>query len=366
MENRNWNDFRHTVVKTASDEQHSQYCQEFLQPSLSVEVRFTYADEHALIQTYKQVLDLLEDSFMYYNGNRIGNREKAFSRFPALIENPKSDFFYNRIADTETAGSWAKGKKPAVTGGIGCAEFSYSIIKCTQAKWDKAIAQLGKYAQKGETRREPVVSFLNIRIPIETFADAGSFSDWVLELEIMKSPSLYSAAAGYYIKIYDEHTGTEVEDQLEKTLDDHPGFGYDIISRMQGRYSFDNKIIRPVISRISWLNILSDGIFLFCPGGREGFIKSAAEKPELVLHSLPYGIAVQAGPQPGIGDNGRAPEAYYSAAEFLEDFTYFIEGRELRDSEFIDWQRHFFTPGMTVKRQNQAIALAALYIEQDH
>ena len=363
MEKRNWNDFRHSVVKTASDEQHSQYRQEFLQPSLSVEVRFTYADEHALIRTYQQVLDLLGDSFMYHNGNRIGNREKAFSRFPALVENPKSDFFYNRIADTETAGSWAKGKKPAVTGGIGCAEFSYSIRKCTQAKWDKAIAELGKYALKGEIRREPAVSVFNIRIPTETFADAESFSDWVLSLEIMQSPTLYSASAGYFIKIYDQHTGTEAEDKLAQILTDHPGFGYNVIPIMQERYSFENKIIRPVVSRISWLNILSDGIFLFFPGGREGFRESAAVLPDLILHALPYGIAVQAGPQPGIGDRGKAPEAYYRAAEFLEDFTYFMEERELRDAEFIDWQKHFYTPGMTVKRQNQAAELAALYIE---
>ena len=131
MENRNWNEFRHLgSIETQLDKKSHVHYQEYLQPSLFVHINFTYTDNLALLNTYQQVLDLLGDSFQYHDtGKPIRQREKALGNFSALLLLKSPKFITADLQDVCATGKWAVGKSPAITGGVGCTEFSAQLYR---------------------------------------------------------------------------------------------------------------------------------------------------------------------------------------------------------------------------------------------
>ena len=162
-------------------------------------------------------------------------------------------------------------------------------------------------------------------MPVDQFAESKNFLDWVLSLEIVQSPSLFSATAGYCMEEYirDYSLGIPMK-VVRKILTTHPGFEYRL-----GRNEFHmehliylkaHDVLKPQLYRINWLNALGKDAFLAYPGNKEGLEEAAKQWPELMLHPLKNGVLVQAGEEPTIGDDGRVPEPYCSASKLLEAF----------------------------------------------
>ena len=357
MENRNWDEFRYlNQWERWFEGKNHLLCEENLQPGLIVRIHFTYTDTPALLRTYQQVLDLLGDSLLYHdtgNGHptRIRDREKALANFPDKLENPKEKFIWHALHDFYAQALPAKGRRPVTAGGLGHTEFSAWIHKFTLEKWSKDL----------KAKRRTPASYISIRMPTDQFADAQAFLNWVLSLELLQSPSLFSASAGYCMLQYMGNCSQEGYAKLEKILAEHPGFYYDVGGLLAQSYSSRHNLLKPLIPRINWLNALGNDAFLFYPGGQEALREAARQWPDLTLHTLPYGFMVQAGAEPGVGDDGCAPEAYYAANKLLEQFSRLSPKDE--EPKYPDWARHFYTPTMQERIEERARLLAAMYIE---
>ena len=145
--------------------------------------------------------------------------------------------------------------------------------------------------------------------------------------------------------------------KLDRLLAEHPGFYYDVHGLLAKNYSPKHNLLKPIVPRVNWLNVLSKDAFLFFPGGQEALYEAAKQWPALTMHTLPHGFVVQAGEEPGIGDDGRAPEAYYDANNFLSLFLSMSND----ESDYKEWERHFLTPEILEKLKEQAGLLEGHY-----
>jgi Protein of unknown function (DUF3396). len=278
---------------------------ERLHPMLFVHIFCSFIDEPAVQRTRNQMLHLLgnslpEDIHSYLMGSENG---------------------YNTI-----------GKRPDYPD--------------TQQEWQKQSTAYylrlknGKLSFREDTFR-PKISHLGVRIPLDKFTDPQAFLKWVLSLELLQSPSLFSATAGYYLHADSFMYGKK----FDAFLMAHPGFEYIIentVDRIGSIYSEQHRILKPELARINWLNALGADAYLLVKGGQEGLRETIRQWPELVLHTLSHGFMVQAGPQPSPGENGRAPEEYYAATQLLEPFLKLDS--HTNDLETLDWAEHFYTP----------------------
>ena len=356
MENRNWDEFK-LLGHRYNSKYEQNYYQEYLQASLFVDIYSTYTDSEAWLGTYHKVLDLIGDSIQYHNdGSRIRDREKAFERYPLLLEkleDKRGKYIDRQMDDNYGTGRCVMGNKPAVTGGVGCAGIEIWQHKFTEQSWQNEI----------ETGYYHPASHFRIRMPVDQFADEQSFLEWVLDLDLLQSPTLFSATAGYRMTQYRGYVDQGARKKLAAILDKHPGFEYGNNS-VSEIYSKEHKRVKPEISRINWLNALNEDAFLFYPSGKNGLWEAAREYPELSIHNLPHGFMVQAGAEPGIGDNGKAPEAYYSAGKLLETFSRRLSPTELQYGlDHHEWAIQFHTPERLKEFKEIAINEASVYIE---
>ena len=357
MESRNWDDFRYLNQLERWNEGTSQILYEQnLQPGMIVNIHFTYSDVPVLQRTYQQILDLVGNSFLYHDTGsghptRMRDREKSLANFPDRLENPKEKFIWQTLDDFYAAARPAKGKKPAEAGGIGQTEFRAWIHKFTSEKWRKEL----------KTGARTPASYISIRMPTNQFTDGQSFLNWVLSLELLQSPSLFSASAGYCMWYYVGNCSQEGYAKLGRILAEHPGFYYDVGGLLAQSYSAKHGLLKPLIPRVNWLNALGKDAFMFYPGGQEALGEAAGRLPELTLHTLSHGFMVQAGAQPGIGDDGRAPEAYYTAHQLLEPLSRLFT--KIEHPKYPDWAYHFYTPEMWKKIEDRELLLAAMFIE---
>ena len=211
----------------------------------------------------------------------------------------------------------------------------------TPEEWQENTAVYVQCLKKGDHALRPKLFHLGVRIPPAKFSDSQAFLNWVLSLELLQSPSLFSATAGYYLHADSFMYGKK----FDAFLMAHPGFEYLIektVDRIGCIYSEQHHILKPELARINWLNALGADAYLLIPGGQEGLREVAQQHPALALHTLSHGFMVQAGLQPNPGENGRAPEAYYAATELLESFLKLDP--HVNDLETQDWAEHFYTP----------------------
>ena len=359
MEQRNWDDFRHLCevkMAWAGDT----YTADCLQPSLFVHVFSTYTDTSALLPTYQRILDLLGDSLQYRRSTSIiRDKKTAFGEFPERLKNPEEETAYCGFDDKYSDCTFTQDYYPDVAGGVGCAGINIRHHKFTPESWKDRVTEYWENLKSGEPNYGFALSYVNVRIPVEQFTEAKAFLDWVLSLEILHSPSLFSATAGYCIEPYHKDQGKKgLWKKLEKILVEHPGFEYEIADDEDelGRiYSETHHMIKPQISRINWLNALNEEALLFYPGGIEGLREESAKWPDLALHPLQNGFMVQAGQQPGIGDDGRAPEAYYDAGKLLSPYLNLLV-RPMHEEDRPDWAFQFHTPEVLdkIKKREQA------------
>ena len=332
MESRNWDEFRY--LSNAGESKYydkKYYPADCLQPGLYVNIFTTYTDTDALLQTYRRIVDFVGDKMRDYRhvGSYtlpIRNLSEALEKFPRDLINSEKTGAHCELEEKYGGVFGNEDTPPAYIGGVGCAGISIHQEKSTPESWQEKVAVYGDDLKKGKVAYYgPYISRIHVRMPVDQFTESQAFLNWVLSLEILQSPSLFSATAGYCLEEYirDNRLGSPMK-EVEKILTTHPGFEYRLGRneiRMEGLiYLKDHGILKPQLYRINWLNALSKDAFLVYPGGREGLNEAAKQWPEIVLHPLKNGVLIQAGEEPGIGDDGLAPEPYCSAGKLLERF----------------------------------------------
>ena len=279
---------------------------ERLSPMLFVYILSSYIDEPAILRTRSRMLELLDGG----------------------LPNDVESYLMGGICNKAITEKW-------------------SGYPSTPQERQERATEYWQNLKKGQIG-SPGISSFGVRIPIDKFADAQAFLSWVLSLELLQSPSLFSATAGYLL-----HTDKYVYGKKFNTfLLEHPGFEYFEAGstpsfRVSNIYSEQYQIVKPELIRINWLNALGNDAYLLMTGGPEGLQEAARQHPALVLRTLPHGFMVQAGPQPSPGENGRAPEAYYEATQLLEPFL--TLSHYIYDDAPAGWESHFYTPARLKK-----------------
>ncbi|WP_212004669.1 type VI immunity family protein [Chitinophaga sp. HK235] len=348
MEQRNWDVFRCRDYKETNHTPPVRYWQEYLQPCLYLTVYFQYTDDELMLDFYNRALELLEPVFNYHNGGtttaetRIRNKDKALQQFPDFLA-AKQNFLWRRLANRGGVGIKDEG------GGIGDASFECLIHR--RPATPRNLAAAAELAVKYRAELEATgskqlykgvsISEMNICLPVDSFTGASAFLDWVSGFRIIQSGSFFSASAGYTMVKWEGYSNSQAQAKLKQLLAEHPGFDYRIpgITVMLGRhFSLEKNCFVPQLKRINWLNMISDEALVFL-GGEEGFLKQAAGYPSVSLRPLTKGYIVQAGDAPGIGDSGKAPDAYYDAAQLLQPLLLLP-----REEDYLDaagWELHF-------------------------
>ena len=359
MEKRNWDDFRFVSLGRDSLYGDDHYPVDSLQPGLFVNIFTTYTDISAAEQTYRQFLRLIGDSLLYRRSrNLIRDREKVLGEFLVKMENPQEKNVRCALNDKYCSGRNATDTEPEFIGGLGSASIDIDQRKYTGDEWAAAETEYYECLKKGFTSPLPYLSYMNIRMPPDKFTDGQSFLDWVLSLGLMHSPSLFSASAGYCIESYSHGHGMNgLWGKTREILAACPGFESSVMSGESSLgciYSEKHRILKPHASRINWLNAMGENALLFYPGGFESLRNDASQFQGLTVHKLPYGFMVQAGSEPGTGEEGRAPAAYYEAGILLEMYASLMLPLDTVESD-IGWAEHFHTPETLEKIHERAM-----------
>ncbi|RBL90384.1 type VI immunity family protein [Chitinophaga flava] len=348
MEQRNWDTFRFRDDKETSHTPPVRYSQEYLQPCLYLTVYFQYTDDEQMHDFYDRALELLEPLFTYHNGGTttdetpIRNKDKALRQFPDFLGG-KQTSLWRRLANRGGVG--LKDDK----GGIGDASFECLIRKhpATSRNLGAETMLAAKYRADLEAAgselpyRGVTMSEMQICLPVDSFVDASAFLNWVSGFRMIQSSSFFSASAGYAMVKWEGYSNSQAQAKLKQLLAEHPGFDYRIsgITVALGRhFSLEKNCFVPQLKRINWLNMINDQALVFL-GGEEGFLKQAALYPSISLHRLNKGYIVQAGNAPGIGDDGKAPAAYYDAAQLLQPLLLRPRKEDYFDAD--GWELHF-------------------------
>jgi len=170
----------------------------------------------------------------------------------------------------------------------------------------KAILQ--RRLEQGGVVLSPAAMVLRVTFPVEAeIADPAAALNWILDLKLVGSHPFLSGHAGYALNYYIGATDP-VRVPMEKTLCSlllrYPGLDYHSlggVSNHMFRYDADKADFVPLIKRVSWLNLVSDGTIEHL-GGHDALVQGLGTDLPISVHELQYGLAIQAGVEPQLGD----------------------------------------------------------------
>ncbi len=170
------------------------------------------------------------------------------------------------------------------------------------------------FATETEAREAPGPSSIVSNVPLPWSAD----EDWqplvemVLRWCSILKPAHGTASPGLVLL---QGGGANEIVTSYPLLQRFPGLDYLNVSRWSAAAAEAERGIRT----IGWLTVIDDG-FVQVLGGKDQIAHTLAATKEVVLHSYPGGLLVQAGPKPVLGDRNRGimPEAYRPVARLFE------------------------------------------------
>lgn len=176
---------------------------------------------------------------------------------------------------------------------------------------EKARAAYRKISAEGGRLLTPDVMTLRVAFPLDhELADPARALPWIYGLDAVRSYPFLSGQAGYALNVNQSLVGPDsrrVADRLRSLLLRYPGLDwYDPggASERVLRYDAERSEFFPVVKRASWLNLVSDATAERL-GGRERVRSELEDEPQVAVHDLPHGVAIQAGPAPEPGDMAR-------------------------------------------------------------
>jgi hypothetical protein len=165
------------------------------------------------------------------------------------------------------------------------------------------------------------VMIVRATVPSEhELAVPGQALQWLLEREAVRSYPFVSGHAGYAVNV-DAAASEAARDRFRSLLLRYPGLDCNQHGALWTgllRYDPETGDFVRLVKRANWLNLTAESTVDHL-GGREELRRALGEDLEIVVHELPYGLMIQAGPAPRLGDIARRdflPE-YRRAAKVL-------------------------------------------------
>jgi hypothetical protein len=158
-------------------------------------------------------------------------------------------------------------------------------------------------------------SNLSVSFPPEQATDAPErFVEWLISLAALRGPFI-SGTAGYGIDLTvnppTSAAGMAASARAAALLLRYPGLdmasrwlsiGTSLLRRDLEYIDFMQAAVpRPYLKRVNWLTLLSAGQVAFL-GGKQALRQQLPDHPSIRFIDLPYGLLIQAGPAPQLGD----------------------------------------------------------------
>lgn len=174
-------------------------------------------------------------------------------------------------------------------------------------------------------------SNLQVSFPPEAADAPERFVEWLTSLAALRGPFI-SGTAGYGIDLTvnppTSAAGMAASARAAALLLRYPGLdmasvwlsiGTALLRRDLDYIDFTQAAVpRPYLKRVNWLTLLSAGQIVFL-GGKESLQQQLAEHPSIRFIDLPYGLLIQAGPVPQLGDvtSNHYPIEYSAVAKAI-------------------------------------------------
>ena len=187
---------------------------------------------------------------------------------------------------------------------------------------------------------------LRLTMPVDhELAQGAKLAEWVLGFEALKGPNVITGEVGYSINVDYGLMCGPIEKKMAALCSRYPGcdwFG------TQGRWlqRWENKLdgLLPLVKRAAWMTIVNEKTVAFL-GGVVKLREAFADAPEVVLHELPHGVAIQAGPEPRMGSLGKRDflPTYRKVAKVLRPVrSEFRDGPQSGDEDWVEFWLNMF------------------------
>jgi hypothetical protein len=152
------------------------------------------------------------------------------------------------------------------------------------------------------------LSELIVSFPLgHALAEPQALIHWVKSLRIVSEGPLVAGHCGLalndYRNIWDRKLACRIGEALASYSLRHPGFDWrSPVSHSLMKFRRDADDLIPMIKRVNWLTFIGQRSVEFLEG--LGKIRSSLAGEEIAIHQQPWGVIVQAGAAPQIGDVG--------------------------------------------------------------
>lgn len=290
----------------------------------------------ALIQEwYDRALAALGDRLTHYVAEDMTRQAKitprALGMIPTWLKKPRDRWY-----TIELLGGALPGIDPASL------ELSFRFME----PGNEAARKMGRdnwraFFQHGKNPHLPLTS-LRITLPLNhPLAEPGAFVKWVLGFGLVRKAAFVTGECGYSL-IVDEGFGSPAVARWVTSLClRYPGLDWFDHSQGQWFLTWKPEIddILPLVKRVSWITFVHGKSVEFL-GGLPRLREAFADSPEIRIHELEGGIAVQAGDRPQLGERARGelPATYRAVARALRP----VRAERHQDEEWIeDWVNAF-------------------------
>jgi hypothetical protein len=278
---------------------------EHLRAIIAGEATFYFTNVKAalpgLVKTYERIVDAMGAEAKYV---LVGVDATRPRKFKADDRGLVAKWAKSAARTGEQAVSVRSGAAPE---SIGPWSFTLSVTPEMTAEGKKFVAAFA--AQTGGTTKDPDASYLSFTAPIgQLLPDASAFRDLVLW--VASSLPVRSGHAGLGFSYNSGAPSEERDEQLAAWNKRYHGID---VGSPECSAPFASSHIRGV----SWLTLLDDELVKPI-GGCKALDALDALDPEITIHTLPHGVAIQAGAAPRLGDVNE-----------LEDMTPYIKVNRL-------------------------------------
>ena len=274
-------------------------------PCLEFVLYLDITEDTGVLDFYHRTREALGDRITYYQAESM----KGYSRLTARGESMVPTWFTKpRIGKVDYYMSLSDGDPNAA---VSASTIELSIFR-RPAQEITAEVKADWQVNFGEKKRiiTHPGSFLRVTLPLDhPLADPAKAVDWFLDFSLLKTGRIFAGHCGYALNYYGQPVESTLYEPAKKALASlvmrYPGLGWNggaVLPRIL-RYEPGQNDFVPLIKRANWLTVACDKT-LDCIGGRALFQNLAGGESALTLIQLEHGLAIQAGPEPQIGDLG--------------------------------------------------------------
>jgi hypothetical protein len=266
-------------------------------------------DGDGIMEFYQQSLEALGNSITHYLAEnmkaRVAIDEKAFTILPTWVRRP--NYYRNYYL------------------GFYGRQRGASATKITLALWFRPKEMFNKEEEKRRSQSRPFTSQLRVTFPVDhPMVEPSRLVAWIYNFKLVKDFPFHAGHCGYAVNWYnnaaDYYLRRPMQDFVASVCLRYPGFyccDASLGLRELWRREQDKSLL-PLIDRVNWLTLLNDKQIEHL-GGKEALRKEFADEPSIIIHDLKYGVMIQAGDAPQIGDVGHRDfiPVYHKVAKAL-------------------------------------------------